>query len=68
MALGLLDNTTFYVLSVFDGEDLSEVEDGLFPVSIFAVWSGGKGYGLVASGEIDIEPCDQSMYEVRFPT
>lgn len=31
---------------------------------VLCVWAGGEADGLVAGGEIDVEPCDQSVYEI----
>jgi hypothetical protein len=52
------------LFSLLHGQDFSEVEDGLFPVRIFGVRACGEANGLMACCEVDIEPCDQGMYEI----
>ena len=41
-----------------------QVEDGLLPVGVFGVRTGGEAYGLVACSKVDIEPGDQGVREI----
>ena len=52
------------LLSLLDGQDITEVEDSLLPVCVLGVWAGGEADWLVAGGEIDIEPSDDGVDEV----
>lgn len=52
------------LLAVLDGEDVLDVEDGLLPVGVLGVGAGGEADGLVASGEVDVEPRDEGVDEV----
>jgi hypothetical protein len=47
-----------------DGQDILEVEDGLLPVSVFGVRAGGEADGLVAGGEVNIEPRHEGVDKV----
>lgn len=49
---------------MLDGENILEVEDGLLPVGVLGMWASGEANGLVAGGEVDIEPRDQGVDEV----
>lgn len=51
-------------LALFDGQDVLEVEDGLFPVGVLCVWAGGELDGLVAGGELNVEPGNDGVDEV----
>jgi hypothetical protein len=48
-------------LPSFHGQDVGEVEDGLLPVGVLGVGSGAEADGLVAGGELDVEPGDQGV-------
>lgn len=39
-----------------DGKDILEVENGLLPVGVLGVRTGGEADGLVACSELDVEP------------
>lgn len=52
------------LFSLLDGQDITEVEDGLLPVSVLGVWAGREADWLVAGGEIDVEPGDDGVDEV----
>lgn len=52
------------LLAVLDGKDVLKVEDGLLPVSVLGVGAGGEADGLVAGGEVDVEPRDKGVDEV----
>lgn len=49
------------LLAGLDGEDVLEVEDGLLPVGVLGVGTGGELDGLVAGGELDVEPRDHGV-------
>lgn len=51
-------------LASLNSEDVLQVEDGLFPVGIFGVGAGREADGLVASGELNVEPGDECVDEV----
>lgn len=40
---------------ILNGQDVFEVEDGLFLVSVFGVGVGGEVDGFVVGGEFDVE-------------
>lgn len=52
------------LLSVLCGQDILDVENGLFPVSVLGVRAGREADGLVAGGEVDVEPRNESVDEV----
>ncbi|KFY20163.1 hypothetical protein V493_07733, partial [Pseudogymnoascus sp. VKM F-4281 (FW-2241)] len=64
LLVGLVDEDTLDLLALLHGQDLAQVEDGLLPVSVLGVWAGGEANGLVAGGEVDIEPRDEGVHEV----
>jgi hypothetical protein len=49
------------LLAGLDCEDVLEVEDGLLPVGVLGVGTGGELDGLVAGGELDVEPRDHGV-------
>jgi hypothetical protein len=49
------------LLTGLDGEDVLEVEDGLLPVGVLGVRASGELDGLVAGGELDVEPRDHGV-------
>jgi hypothetical protein len=49
---------------LLDRQHFPEIEDCLLPVRVFGVGTGREADGLVAGSEVDIEPCDQGVYEV----
>lgn len=55
------------LLTLLDGEDVLEVEDGLLPVSVLGVGAGREADGLVAGGEVNVEPGDKGVDEVIAP-
>jgi hypothetical protein len=55
---------TSNALALLDGQDVLEVEDGLFPVGVLCVGTRGELDGLVAGGELDVEPGDDGVDEV----
>ena len=52
------------MFAFFHGQDISEVEDGLFPVRILGVWSSGEADRLVACLEVNIKPGNDRVNEV----
>lgn len=50
-----------YILASLYGEDIGKVEDSLLPVRVLGVWASAESDGLVAGGELDIEPCDEGV-------
>lgn len=59
--VGLAEQGTVELLAGLDGEVVVEVEDGLLPVSVLCVGAGAELDGLVAGGEFNVEPGDQSV-------
>lgn len=51
-------------LTLLDCQHVLQVEDGLLPMGVLGVRSGGELDGLVAASEFDIEPRDQGVNEV----
>ena len=51
-------------LTFFYCQDITQVEDTLFPVRIPRMRTSGEFDGYMAGGKIDVEPCDDSMYEI----
>ena len=49
------------VLASLNGEHICEVEDSLLPVSVLCVRASAEADWLVAGGELDIEPRDESV-------
>ncbi len=49
---------------MLDGQDLTEVENGLFPVRVLGVRTGAESNWLVTGGEVDVEPSNQRMYKI----
>lgn len=49
------------LLALGSDELVGDVEDGLLPVGVLGVGTGGKAEGLVAGGELNIEPRDEGM-------
>lgn len=64
LLIGLVVQNTLDLLALLHGEDLAQVEDGLLPVSVLGVWAGGETDGLVAGGEVNVEPGDQGVDEI----
>lgn len=48
-------------VSVRDGQCLWGVEHCLLPVSVLGLWAGAELDGLVASGELDVEPSKEGV-------
>ena len=59
--VGLAEKSTVELLAGLDGEVVVEVEDGLLPVGVLCVGAGAELDGLVAGGEFNVEPGDQSV-------
>lgn len=59
--VGLAEKSSVELLAGLDGEVVVEVEDGLLPVGVLCVGAGAELDGLVAGGEFDVEPGDQSV-------
>lgn len=59
--VGLAAEFTLDRLAGLDGKDVGQVEDGLFPVGVLGVWASAESYGLVASGELNVEPGDHGV-------
>ena len=51
-------------LALFHSKDITQIEDSLFPVSVLGMRAGRESDGLVACGEVDIKPGNQSVDEV----
>lgn len=64
LVVGLDVELALDLLAVLYGEDVLDVEDGLFPVGVLGVRASGEADGLVAGGEVDVEPGDKGMDEV----
>lgn len=54
-------NGSTNLFASLDSDSLGCIENSLLPVSVLGVRSGGKSYGLVAMGEGDVEPSNESM-------
>jgi hypothetical protein len=54
-------NGSANLFTSLDSNSLGCIENSLLPVSVLGVGSGGESYGLVASGEGDVEPSNESM-------
>ena len=52
------------LLALLDSQNLSQVEDSLFPVCVFCVWASRESDWLVAGGEVDVKPSDECMNEI----
>ena len=65
VVVGRANELTLDLLAGLDSEDVLEVEDGLLPVGVLGVRAGGEADGLVASGELDVEPRDHGVDVVR---
>lgn len=61
LVVGSAGELALDLLAGLNGEDVLEVEDGLLPVSVLGVRAGGEADGLVAGGELDVEPCDHGV-------
>ena len=59
----VLENTGNNFL-LFDGQNIAKIEDGLLPVGVFGMGTGGEGDGLVACAKFNIEPSDHCVDEV----
>ena len=61
VVVGSACELTLDLLASLDGEDVLEVEDGLLPVGVLGVRASGEADGLVAGGELDVEPRDHGV-------
>jgi hypothetical protein len=52
------------LFALLDGQDFAQVENGLLPVSVLGMGTGAESNWLVASSEVNVEPCDESVDEV----
>ena len=64
LQVGFHGNRRRYPLAGRYGEHVLEVEDGLLPVGVLGVGAGGEPDGLVAFGELDVEPGDEGVDEI----
>lgn len=64
LVVGLHDDAALDLLAVLDGQDVLEIEDGLFPVGVLGVRAGREADGLVAGGEVNVEPRDKGVDKV----
>jgi len=64
LVIGLDEELAGDLLTLLDGEDVLEVEDGLLPVGVLGVGAGREADRLVARGEVDVKPRDQGVDEV----
>lgn len=62
--VGAVVERALNLLALLDGEDVLEVEDGLLPVGVLGVGTGREADGLVAGGEVNVEPGDKGVDEV----
>lgn len=51
-------------LRLLNGENITQVEDSLFPVGVLGVGTSGKADWLVAGAELNVEPGNQGVNEV----
>ena len=56
-----------HLFVLLDTEHISEVKYGLFPVSVFAMRTGGERDWLVACSKLDVKPSNQGVYEIDPP-
>ena len=61
VVVGSACELTLDLLAGLDGEDVLEVEDCLLPVGVLGVRASGEADGLVAGGELDVEPRDHGV-------
>ena len=59
--VGLAAESALDGLTGLDGQDVSQVEDGLFPVGVLGVWASAESHGLVAGREFNVEPSDHGV-------
>lgn len=64
LGVGFVGQEASEVLTLFNGDHLADVEDGLFPMCVFCVGTGRESDWFVAGAEIDIEPGNDGMDEV----
>ena len=64
LRVGLDIELALDLLTSLDGQNVLEVEDGLLPVGVLGVGAGGEADGLVAGGEVDVEPGDEGVDEI----
>lgn len=58
---------TLDLLALLDGKDILQVKDRLLPVGVLGVGARGEANGLVAGGELDVEPGDERVDEIVAP-
>ena len=61
VVVGRACELTVDLLAGLHGKDVLEVEDGLLPVGVLGVRASGEADGLVAGGELDVEPRDHGV-------
>lgn len=64
LGVGLDVELDLDILVFADGKHVLEIEDSLLPVGVLGVGASREADGLVAGGEVDIEPRDKSVDEV----
>jgi hypothetical protein len=68
LLVGLAGERAVDLLTLLHGKNVLEIQDGLLPVGVLGVRSGGETDGLVTGGELDVEPGHQGMDEVVSPS
>lgn len=67
LLVGAVVERALHLLTLLDGEDVLEVEDGLLPVGVLGVGAGREADGRVAVGEFNVEPGDKGVDVVIAP-
>lgn len=62
--VGLAEQSAVELLAGLDGKVVVEVEDSLLPMRVLCVGAGAELDGLVAGGELNVEPGDQGVHVV----
>lgn len=65
LVIGAVLEPTGDSLIFLNGEHIAQVENGLFPVSVLGVRASGETNGLVTGAELNVEPSNQCVDEVR---
>jgi len=50
-----------HLLSLFTCQVVVQIEDSLFPVSVWGLWSCGESYPLVTLGKLNVEKSDKRL-------
>lgn len=64
LVVGLVLNHTGENFSLLHGKDITQIEDSLLPVGVPGMRASGKADGLVACGEVNVEPSNQGVDKV----